>query len=670
MVDVIDILSTYTVGTPDFGHSDIWHFNFALKFLLSQTLKAGYLPFWSKDIGTGFPLLAEGQTGMFNLYNLIAFKFLSPVLAFNLGFITIFLTAALGTYLFCRAIKFSKLASFYGAVIFSFSGIFVVQMVHYNLIQAASFLPWFFFLTEKILQTSKKRWILALALALSQQIYSGFQQLVLITLIGIAIYLIVKIIREKNIKMFLPIFAALLLGGIFSLPQVLPTLELTLNSGRTTGVSIATLADFPFMPQNLLGFLNPYIFGDPRVGTYPRFSKDWGIFWESTVYLGIIPIILAVLAIIKFHSNKVIKSFLIILLIALILLLGKSTPLFFIFQIPPFSLFRVPARFIFLFVWTLAILAAFFLSQIKSKKIALLIVAISFIDLFRFDLTYHAIVDAKEWLKPPETVNILKKDPDWFRIYTVNPYAQWNTRFLTTDPKDKLFKTGWQDMTLYSNLRNSLDPNQNLYWGIAQTDYYVGISFRRIDLFKSLLSQGIVGNPDTQNLTISSESAKLLSFSSIKYLITPYKTQAETVTKPIEVSGDPNFYIYQVKNFRPHAYLTRNYNIAETIVDLQKKLLDPLSDSVTVEKIVAVAISDEPLISAKIQNSSDNEVTVLATASAQSLLILTDSYFPGWKAYLDSFETEIFPANVNQRAVIFPPGTHEVKFTYRPLKIF
>ncbi|GAG46545.1 unnamed protein product, partial [marine sediment metagenome] len=47
--------------TPDFGRSDIWNFNYPIKDFLARSLRSGQLPFWSKDVATGFPFLAEGR---------------------------------------------------------------------------------------------------------------------------------------------------------------------------------------------------------------------------------------------------------------------------------------------------------------------------------------------------------------------------------------------------------------------------------------------------------------------------------------------------------------------------------------------------------------------------------------------------------------------------------
>ena len=58
----------------------------------------------------------------------------------------------------------------------------------------------------------------------------------------------------------------------------------------------------------------------------------------------------------------------------------------------------------------------------------------------------------------------------------------------------------------------------------------------------------------------------------------------------------------------------------------------------------------------------------MRTVSSQpKLLLLTDNYYPGWKAAVDREETEILRANYTFRAVPLTAGGHEVRFYYDPM---
>jgi len=46
------------------------------------------------------------------------------------------------------------------------------------------------------------------------------------------------------------------------------------------------------------------------------------------------------------------------------------------------------------------------------------------------------------------------------------------------------------------------------------------------------------------------------------------------------------------------------------------------------------------------------------------LLVLTENYFPAWRAQVDGAEAPVLRANYTFRAVPVPAGEHTVRFTY------
>jgi uncharacterized membrane protein YfhO len=59
-------------------------------------------------------------------------------------------------------------------------------------------------------------------------------------------------------------------------------------------------------------------------------------------------------------------------------------------------------------------------------------------------------------------------------------------------------------------------------------------------------------------------------------------------------------------------------------------------------------------------------VTVQVSLNDSGILVLADSYYPGWKAYVDGKEEVIRKANLFFRAVPLPAGNHMVEFRYEP----
>jgi len=47
-------------------------------------------------------------------------------------------------------------------------------------------------------------------------------------------------------------------------------------------------------------------------------------------------------------------------------------------------------------------------------------------------------------------------------------------------------------------------------------------------------------------------------------------------------------------------------------------------------------------------------------------LVLTDTFYPGWKAYIDGEETKIYPTDIAFRGIFVPKGKHDIVFRYKP----
>jgi uncharacterized membrane protein YfhO len=70
--------------------------------------------------------------------------------------------------------------------------------------------------------------------------------------------------------------------------------------------------------------------------------------------------------------------------------------------------------------------------------------------------------------------------------------------------------------------------------------------------------------------------------------------------------------------------------------------------------------------SANIARYEDSSVSIHVTSNDDAVLVLADSYYPGWRAYVDGSEIDILRANYFFRAVRVPPGNHFIEFKYEP----
>jgi hypothetical protein len=71
--------------------------------------------------------------------------------------------------------------------------------------------------------------------------------------------------------------------------------------------------------------------------------------------------------------------------------------------------------------------------------------------------------------------------------------------------------------------------------------------------------------------------------------------------------------------------------------------------------------------SAQVTEFKSRHIAVKAYASAPSLMVLSEVYYPaGWKAYVDGTETPIYRTNSILRSVVVPAGTHDLVFEFDP----
>jgi len=61
-----------------------------------------------------------------------------------------------------------------------------------------------------------------------------------------------------------------------------------------------------------------------------------------------------------------------------------------------------------------------------------------------------------------------------------------------------------------------------------------------------------------------------------------------------------------------------------------------------------------------------NRIKIYVESTEDSVFILSDAYYPGWKAYVDQKQAKIYPAFGALRAVFLSKGKHELIFLYKP----
>jgi hypothetical protein len=129
-----------------------------------------------------------------------------------------------------------------------------------------------------------------------------------------------------------------------------------------------------------------------------------------------------------------------------------------------------------------------------------------------------------------------------------------------------------------------------------------------------------------------------------------------------EVYAGPDARVYANPEAVPRAFVVG----AEIVTDDQLEAVtapgfDPLRTAVVSKRLSvsgtgrARVVADEP-----------ERVVVRADASDRALLVLADTWFPGWRARVDGRDAPIVRTDQLLRGVVVPAGAHTVEFAYVP----
>jgi hypothetical protein len=511
--------------THDIGGSDIWHLNYPMKHFYQQELAAGRLPLWSPEIGTGFPLHAEGQVAALYPPNLALFGLLPLAVAFNWGILLHAVLSGAFAAMFARQLGAGRGGSIIAAIVFAFSGFFVTHLKHINMTASAVWIPLLLLLLERFAARRSLASLGTFALAVGAMILAGHPQIFynnLLICAAWALVLLVRVWRRLPIEGGGIRNAAIVGGGLaysvaigvlLGAAQILPTAELNEVGPREAGMSIREATEWEYHPKFLLAYLLPGLWGDPgtlveepvldpRTGQPLRTANGRPVVelrgfdprgvrmlqWEMTGYVGLLPLALAALAFgLGWRRHR--RTVLVLggfLVLSVLLMLGPHGGLFYIAWnlVPGFKLFRFHDRFMLYAGLFLAVLASLGFTWLLARvpvarrriaTVAAAVVAggICFLDLFIALGDHNPRVARERWESPPPSVLCIRKeegpDPAPFRVGDYDP-----GRAVFTNAYYRA--RGWTgDLAPYDVAKNMIDPNLNLLYDITHLQSYYQI---------------------------------------------------------------------------------------------------------------------------------------------------------------------------------------------------
>ena len=138
---------------------------------------------------------------------------------------------------------------------------------------------------------------------------------------------------------------------------------------------------------------------------------------------------------------------------------------------------------------------------------------------------------------------------------------------------------------------------------------------------------------------------------------------------PLVYQGKP-FNVYENTQAFPRSFMVYDYEVVNTFDEAFENISDPnfdlrnkviLEQDLPIEQKLSFSSGESKIISYEA-----NTVKLSVTTESPGLLILTDNYYPGWKAKVDGVESKVYRADGLVRAVYIPAGNHDVEFYFLP----
>ncbi len=359
---VIGVWTAFTNSIPDLKGGDAAAYYVPTRVFTVDILKSGAFPGWNPYVYTGYPHIADIQTGVFYPPNIILYLLLKPAVAFNLSIAFNILLMAFFTSRFLRLVARSEYAVWIGAATYTLSGFMANNAGTVTIVDAASWVPAVFWCTEKWLHTGRWRYCAWGGLCLAMQLLAGWPQLVLLTAIYLGVYLLFSLPRQSRPGRA---FVGFVLIGVISagigMAQLLPTWEFKDETAAVEG-SFADFISGSVAPQFAVIMFYPFLIGAGygQLHTLHRVPYFGPIDQQVTAYyVGALPLFLAMAALFRWRKSHVVRAGSIMALLAFMLTWTgylPTAPL--LYRIPGFNLFhdhRINVAFI---AFSIALLAA------------------------------------------------------------------------------------------------------------------------------------------------------------------------------------------------------------------------------------------------------------------------------------------------------------------------
>jgi hypothetical protein len=682
---------------------DFLYSSYPVRVFAATSMAMGEIPLWNPYTFGGMPFMADIINSVFYLpcMALVAFVRHGGLSFYPLQLMVLlhFPLAGISMFFLARSFNLRALPSFFSGVAYMLTGFMILHAIHQPVVTLAAWIPLILLSFRRALADRGWTWTFIGALVLGHSTLCGFPQLSLYIYLLLFAFWLFELFAMRNegekaapraIRLTLRagVLVALSLG--IALIQLLPTNELAGFSKRAQ-ITYQFATEGSFAWTQLLTFLFPKLLGSSSVAAFRYFGEGgyWN-YWETGMYLGVLPVFLALLALWRWREHRYVLFFAGFGLFALFFAMGNHFllhRLFFEF-IPGFSRFKTPARIGILVALCATLLAGIGMHYLlyesqhtRWRTLALRIVgAFGGASLIVFLLVRTGALDGVlPFLRNAEARTFVFHDLDTsFLVIAFSVGALvWMIRARSLLSGFALVAVLFVDLYLFGADQNNGKTDPTEYF--AQTRQLVDFLKREgeHELFRvnTRNSQGMIMDRNQgmidrifmmegytplalQRTIIPIAVNRFFDLENVKY---------ETVTEGNRLALVPNptylprvFMVYRVHTERSEdsllAYMNSDAFDERTTAALEEAYPGTLPpDSVKASW------------SARVTAYHDNSITVAVQTDRNGLLIASETSFPGWRAFVDGKEEPIIRCDYKLRGIPVQGGAHIVTMTYAPL---
>lgn len=666
---------TLTTEYVWFDHPDMCYIEIPRLQFQAREMHRGHFPLWDPSIWSGQSLIGQTQPGpLFPLQLLLLLLplregYLQPALL-NWYWVILHALAALGCYALCREWGRSRTASTLAAVGFGCGG-FLGTVAWVDVAAGAIFTPIILLYLSRAV-AGRRPWSSAATAGffLGLSWLSGHHEIPLLVSLLVAIIWAVLVLRRR---VSLPLAAlSLLTACLIASLQVLPTIEFGRLARRWVGVTdpvgwsepipytIATLYSLPAR-----GILNTVL---PSADRYA----------DCAPFLGLAICAMA-LAGLSAGADRRVRWVGLATAAALLFALGASTPLHGTLYslLPGLGKARIPVRAIHLFNLGLCLLAAYGIDAWREAPEQRII------KILRFSLlAFAAVVTAWAIGNPGLDDRLLLSGFLGFALAA----TLWRPSFSAVWILIALIELHGVTTATYSSKHRDdqnrftrlLEENRDIadFLRAAERESPVRVDVTEADVpinfgdyhGVDVLGGYVAGVPENLlRAELHTDRSKAL------FAVTHYIGRQPANPRQIP--------LYQgrsgVKVFRNPDVMPRAWSVHEAI---RVSSFPEMRNRIQVEPIdfhqQTVLLGDAPSLEnctgddVRILSRNPDRVRIRASMRCAGMVILADSFYPGWVATVDGAPARVWEAYGAVRGVVVPGGDHQVDFRFRPGSVY